>query len=115
MKSVTITEAQNMVDKWINSTGVRYFEELTNLGILMEEIGELARVMVRVYGEQSFKNKEDEKKYKSKIEDEISDILFVLICLANQGKIDLNQAFLRNLNKKTKRDRDRHRNNPKLK
>ncbi len=110
MKEITIQEAQNKVDQWIQTIGVKYFNELTNLGILMEEVGELSRIMVRKYGEQSFKGKEDEMA----LGDEMADILFVLICLANQTGVDLTKAFEQNLLKKTNRDRDRHQNNEKL-
>ncbi len=108
---MTITEAQQTVDKWITTTGVRYFNELTNTAILMEEVGEVARIMSRKYGEQSFK-KSDEK---VDLADEMADVLFVLICLANQTGIDLNKALVKNLEKKTIRDADRHQNNEKLK
>lgn len=108
---MTITEAQETIDNWIQTTGVRYFNELTNTAILMEEVGEVARVMSRQYGEQSFK--ESDKKVD--LGDEMADVLFVLICLANQTNINLEQALLKNLEKKTKRDFNRHRNNPKLK
>ncbi|MEM6298406.1 MAG: nucleotide pyrophosphohydrolase [Bacteroidota bacterium] len=107
---MTIEEAQRIVDKWINTTGVRYFNELTNTAILMEEVGEVARIMARKYGEQSFK-KSDES---VDLADEMADVLFVLICLANQTDIDLTAALKRNLDKKTKRDSERHKNNPKL-
>jgi NTP pyrophosphatase (non-canonical NTP hydrolase) len=103
--------AQAMVDQWINTTGVRYFNELTNTAILMEEVGEVARIMSRKYGEQSFKKSDEEVS----LADEIADVLFVLICLANQTGIDLNEAFLKNLEKKSVRDADRHQNNEKLK
>lgn len=108
---MTIDEAQKIVDEWINTTGVRYFNELTNTTILMEEVGELARLMARIYGEQSFKD--SEKDYD--LADEMADILFVLICLANQTGIDLTQALEKNLQKKTKRDKTRHQENQKLK
>ncbi len=107
---MTLEQAQSDVDQWIKTTGVRYFSELTNLGILMEEVGELSRLMVRTYGEQSFKNKEQE----SKLEDEMADVLWVLICLANQTGVDLTGALKRNFEKKTRRDADRHMNNSKL-
>ena len=107
---MTIKEAQQMVDQWINTTGVRYFNELTNMTILTEEVGELARIFARKYGEQSFK--ESDKKYD--MADEMADILFVLICLANQTNIDLTEALIKNLEKKTKRDNQRHKNNKKL-
>ncbi|MDY0086218.1 MAG: nucleotide pyrophosphohydrolase [Bacteroidales bacterium] len=108
---MTLYEAQQMVDKWINEVGVRYFSELTNTAMLMEEVGEVARIMARSYGDQSFK-KSDEA---VNLADEMADVLFVLICLANQTGIDLTEALQANLDKKTKRDKDRHQNNPKLK
>lgn len=105
-----LKEVQNKVDEWICQYGVRYFNELTNLGILMEEVGELARILTRTYGDQS--KKSDEKE--ADISDEIADVLFVLTCLANQTGVDLNAAFQKNLEKKTNRDKHRHINNPKL-
>jgi NTP pyrophosphatase (non-canonical NTP hydrolase) len=108
---MTLSEAQQSVDQWIKTTGVRYFNELTNTAILMEEVGEVARIMSRKYGEQSFK-KSDES---IDLADEMADVLFVLICLANQTGIDLNTAFTKNLEKKTHRDSERHKNNEKLK
>ncbi|MDM1047005.1 MULTISPECIES: nucleotide pyrophosphohydrolase [Sphingobacterium] len=108
---MTIAEAQAIVDKWINSTGVRYFNELTNTAMLMEEVGEVARIMARQYGEQSFKKSDEEVN----LADEMADVLFVLICLANQTGIDLTDALTKNLDKKTKRDSERHKNNEKLK
>lgn len=108
---MTIAEAQETVDQWINKTGIRYFNELTNTAILMEEVGEVARIMSRKYGEQSFK-KSDEA---VDLADEMADVLFVLICLANQTGIDLTSALEKNLVKKTIRDTDRHQNNEKLK
>lgn len=108
---MTIAEAQETVDKWIKTTGVRYFNELTNTAILMEEVGEVARIMSRKYGEQSFK-KSDEA---IDLGDEMADVLFVLICLANQTGIDLTTAMEKNLEKKSIRDADRHKNNDKLK
>ena len=110
-KDITISEAQQMVDHWIKTIGVRYFNELTNMAILTEEVGELARIMARKYGDQSFK-KSDEK---YELGDEIADVLWILICLANQTGVDLNQAFIKNVEKKTSRDQNRHQNNPKLK
>lgn len=110
MNETTIAAAQQKVDEWIKTIGVKYFNELTNLGILMEEVGELSRIMVRKYGEQSFKGNEKELE----LGDEMADILFVLICLANQTGIDLTKAFEQNLLKKTNRDKDRHQNNEKL-
>lgn len=111
MQELTLKEAQQKVDEWIRTIGVRYFEPLTNLGILMEETGELARLMVRTYGEQSFKKTDEGKD----IGDEMADVLWVLICLANQCDIDLNKALLKNFEKKTLRDMDRHQENDKLK
>jgi NTP pyrophosphatase (non-canonical NTP hydrolase) len=110
MSEITIQDAQTKVDEWIQTIGVKYFNELTNLGILMEEVGELSRIMVRKYGEQSFKEKENEMQ----LGNEMADILFVLICLANQTGVDLTKAFEQNLLKKTNRDKDRHQNNEKL-
>lgn len=107
---MTIEEAQEHVDAWIKQIGVRYFNELTNTAILMEEVGEVARIIARTYGEQSFKS---EDKHEN-LEDELADVLFVLICLANQTGINLSQALEKNLKKKTDRDRLRHKNNPKL-
>ena len=106
-----IAEAQKLVDNWIQTTGIRYFNELTNTAILMEEVGEVARIMARKYGEQSFK-KSDEK---VDLADEMADVLFVLICLANQTGIDLTSALEKNLDKKNIRDAERHKNNEKLK
>ena len=111
MADTTIREAQQQVDSWINSTGVRYFNELTNLGILMEEVGELSRLMVRKYGEQSFKESDKGKD----ISDEMADVLWVLICLANQTGVDLTDALQKNFEKKSLRDATRHRDNEKLK
>lgn len=111
LKKMTIKEAQEVIDKWINSTGVRYFNELTNTAILMEEVGEVARIMARQYGEQSFKKSDKEVN----LADEIADVLFVLMCLANQTGIDLTEALEQNLQKKSIRDADRHKNNEKLK
>ena len=107
---ITIREAQKMVDDWIKTYGVRYFSELTNMAVLTEEVGELARIMARKYGDQSFKAGEKEN-----LDDEMADVLWVLICLANQTGVDLTEAFRRNLAKKTSRDKERHLNNPKLK
>ncbi|MFA6057050.1 MAG: nucleotide pyrophosphohydrolase [Taibaiella sp.] len=111
MQELTLKEAQQKVDEWIKTIGVRYFEPLTNLGILMEETGELARLMVRTYGEQSFKKSDEGKD----IGDEMADVLWVLLCLANQCDIDLNKALLKNFEKKTSRDANRHQENDKLK
>ena len=108
---MTIEEAQATVDKWINTTGIRYFNELTNTAILMEEVGEVARIMARKYGEQSFKKSDEGKD----LGDELADVLFVLICLANQTGVDLTGALEKNLEKKSIRDRERHKNNEKLK
>ena len=107
---MTLDEAQGKVDKWIESYGVRYFNELTNMAILTEEVGELARLMARKYGDQSFKEGE-----KDTIGDEMADILWVLICMANQTGVNLTQAFAENLEKKTIRDASRHQQNPTLK
>jgi NTP pyrophosphatase (non-canonical NTP hydrolase) len=106
---MTLEEAQQQVDTWIKKYGVRYFSELTNMAILTEEVGELARVMSRKYGDQSFKEGE-----KDNIADELTDVFWVLLCLANQTGVDLTEAFARNLEKKTQRDNQRHINNPKL-
>jgi NTP pyrophosphatase (non-canonical NTP hydrolase) len=111
MENITISEAQDQVDKWIKTIGVRYFNELTNTAILMEEVGELARIMARKYGEQSFK----ESDKKNELADEMADVLWVLICLANQTGVNLTEAFRNNLNKKTYRDSERHQKNEKLK
>ncbi len=108
---MTIKEAQQLVDEWIKTTGIRYFNELTNTAILMEEVGEVARIMARKYGEQSFK-KSDES---VSLPDEMADVLFVLICLANQTGIDLTEALEKNMAKKSIRDAERHKNNEKLK
>ena len=108
---MTIAEAQKLVDDWIKTTGVRYFNELTNTAMLMEEVGEVARIMARQYGEQSFKKSDTEVN----LADEMADVLFVLICLANQTGIDLTDALQKNMVKKDIRDADRHKNNEKLK
>lgn len=107
---MTIEEAQRHVDEWIKEYGVRYFNELTNMAILTEEVGEVARIMARKYGEQSFKEGD-----KNELADELADVLWVLICISNQTGIDLTEAFRKNLEKKTDRDNKRHINNPKLK
>ena len=107
---MTLKEAQTAVDEWIKTYGVRYFNELTNMAILTEEVGELARIIARTYGEQSFKDSDK----KHNLGDEMADVLWVLICLANQTGIDLTEAFKKNLEKKTNRDSERHRNNKKL-
>lgn len=109
---MTLEELQQTVDNWIKEHGVRYFSELTNTAVLMEEVGELARIMSRKYGDQSFKVGEDGSQ--EKLADEMADVLWVLICLANQTGVDLTEAFAANMEKKTRRDKDRHRNNPKL-
>lgn len=108
---MTLKEAQEKVDLWIKKYGVRYFDELTNTAILMEEVGEVARIMARNYGEQSSKKSDEE----SSLANELTDVLFVLICLANQTGVDLEQAFEENMKKKTKRDHSRHKENDKLK
>jgi len=108
---MTFNEAQEQVDQWITTTGVRYFNELTNMAMLTEEVGEVARIIARKYGEQSFKNKEEELN----LGDELADVLFVLICLANQTGVNLEDALNKNFAKKQVRDQDRHKNNPKLK
>ena len=110
-QKTTFAEAQKQVDNWIKTIGVRYFSELTNMAILTEEVGELARIIARKYGDQSFK-KSDEK---YDLGDEMADVLWVLICLANQTGVDLTEAFRKNMEKKTLRDKDRHANNKKLK
>lgn len=107
---MTINEAQQTVDQWIKTTGIRYFNELTNTAILMEEVGEVARIMSRKYGEQSFKKSDEEVN----LADEMADVMFVLICLANQTGINLTEALEKNLEKKTIRDAVRHQNNEKL-
>jgi len=107
---MTINEAQETVDHWIKTTGIRYFNELTNTAILMEEVGEVARIMARKYGEQSFKKSDEEVN----LADEMADVMFVLICLANQTGINLTDALEKNLEKKNIRDADRHKNNEKL-
>ena len=111
LDKITISEAQEQVDNWIKTYGVRYFSELTNMAILSEEVGELARIIARKYGDQSFKNSDE----KYDMADEMADIFWVLICLANQTGIDLNEAFIKNMKKKITRDKERHRNNEKLK
>ena len=109
MKDITIREAQKMVDDWIKTYGVRYFSELTNMAVLTEEVGELARIMARKYGDQSFKEGE-----KHDLGDEMADVLWVLMCLANQTGVDLTEALKKNIEKKTTRDKNRHINNNKL-
>ena len=109
-RELSFSSYQKKVDKWINSTGVRYFDELTNLGMLMEEVGEVSRIITRTYGEQSFKK----NSVKGSLADELADVIFVTCCLANQTGINLTKALHRNLDKKSSRDKDRHKNNPKL-
>jgi NTP pyrophosphatase (non-canonical NTP hydrolase) len=106
---ITLNEAQQMVDDWIHEYGVRYFSELTNMAVLTEEVGELARIMSRKYGDQSFKEGESQDPA-----DEMADVLWVLLCLANQTGVNLTDALRKNIEKKTSRDKDRHKNNPKL-
>ncbi len=110
MDDITIRQAQAMVDQWIKTYGVRYFSELTNMAVLTEEVGEMARIMARKYGDQSFKEGE-----KANLGDEMADVLWVLLCIANQTGVDLTAELRRNLEKKTSRDNQRHLNNPKLK
>ncbi len=107
---VTLRDAQRIVDEWIKTYGVRYFSELTNMAVLTEEVGEMARIMARLYGDQSFKEGE-----KADLGDEMADVLWVLLCIANQTGTDLTEAFRKNIEKKTCRDKDRHKNNSKLK
>lgn len=109
-KKISIQDAQRIVDEWIKTYGVRYFSELTNMAVLTEEVGEMARIMARTYGDQSFKEGE-----RHDLGDEMADVLWVLLCIANQTGTDLTEAFRRNIEKKTRRDKDRHRNNEKLK
>lgn len=110
MEEISIRQAQEMVDKWIKTYGVRYFNELTNMAILTEEVGEVARIIARKYGEQSFKESDKQKD----LGDEMADVLWVLLCLANQTGINMTEAFQKNLEKKTSRDKERHINNKKL-
>lgn len=110
MADITLNEAQKEVDNWIKTIGVRYFSELTNMTILTEEVGEMARIMARKYGDQSFKPGENA----DSLADEMADVLWVLICLANQTGVNLSDAFAKNIEKKTSRDSERHKNNPKL-
>ena len=110
MDDLTIKQAQQQVDEWIKTIGVRYFSELTNMAILTEEVGELARIMARKFGDQSFKDGESA----DNLADEMADVLWVLICMANQTGIDLEEALLKNIEKKTNRDSNRHKDNPKL-
>lgn len=111
MENISIKKAQSLVDEWIKTYGVRYFNELTNMAILTEEVGELARIIARTYGEQSFKDSDKNKN----ISDEMADVLWVLLCMANQMGVDLTDAFIKNLEKKTLRDKTRHKTNEKLK
>jgi NTP pyrophosphatase (non-canonical NTP hydrolase) len=110
MSEITLKECQQLVDGWVNTIGVRYFSELTNTAVLMEEVGEVARIMARIYGDQSFKKTDEQYD----LADEFADVFFVLVCLANQTGVDLAEAFQRNMAKKTGRDKERHANNPKL-
>lgn len=111
MNEITIKQYQDLVDEWVKTVGVRYYSELTNTAILAEEVGEVARLMARLYGDQSFKKPEEAHN----LADELADVLFVLTCIANQTGIDLTAALHKNMEKKTVRDKDRHANNPKLK
>ncbi len=111
MENLTIKKAQKIVDKWIKTLGVRYFSELTNFAQLVEEVGEVARIMSRTYGDQCFKNSKKEEE----LADELADVLFVLLAISNQTGVDLTEAFYKNIKKKTKRDKERQKNNPKLK
>ena len=117
-QEITLREAQTKIDQWIKTVGVKYFNELTNLGILMEEVGELSKLMVRIHGEQSFKeteiNPQTEEAIKGRLSDEMADVLWVLICLANQTGVDLTKALHKNLEKKSLRDAERHKGNEKL-
>jgi NTP pyrophosphatase (non-canonical NTP hydrolase) len=108
--ALSVKELQKRIDQWVRQYGVRYFSELTNVAVLMEEVGELARIMARLYGDQSFKREEA----KGDLDDELADVLFVLVCIANQTGVDLTRAIQHNLKKKTDRDHLRHMNNPKL-
>jgi NTP pyrophosphatase (non-canonical NTP hydrolase) len=110
MPELTLSDCQKQVDEWIQTIGIRYYSELTNTAVLMEEVGEVARIMARVYGDQSFKPSDEDYD----LADEFADVFFVLVCLANQTGVDLTKAFERNMAKKTGRDRDRHAANPKL-
>lgn len=111
MKPVTLEECQQQVDEWINTIGVRYFSELTNLAQLVEEVGEVARIISRTYGDQSFKKSDENKQ----LSEELADVFFVLVCIANQTGIDMTDAFWKGMEKRTKRDRQRHKSNKKLK
>ena len=110
-QKITLEQLQETIDKWVKNYGVRYFSELTNLAVLVEEVGELARIMSRKYGDQSFKEEESGQD----LADELADVLFVLVCIANQTGVDLTAVIQKNLEKKTERDKDRHHSNPKLK
>ena len=110
----TVQDWQQAVDNWIKTVGVRYFDPLTNTAVLMEEVGEFARIIARVHGEQSFKKPEEEQQWKAQVADELADVLFVITCLANQHDVDLAEALQKNLLKKTKRDATRHKSNSKL-
>ena len=110
MSEITLAEVQQQVDEWITTTGVRYFSELTNMAVLTEEVGEVARIMARQYGDQSFKASDEGKE----LGDELADVLWVLVCLANQTGVDLTEAFHKNMEKKSSRDQNRHRQNRKL-
>ena len=112
---MTFHQAQRTIDTWINTIGVRYYHELTNTAILMEEVGEVARLMARLYGEQSFKTPAEATEAPAQLADEMADVLFVLLCLANQTGVDMTDAFQKNLEKKTRRDATRHQENQKLK
>ncbi|HMG15944.1 MAG TPA: nucleotide pyrophosphohydrolase [Saprospiraceae bacterium] len=110
-----IKKAQKTIDQWIKTIGVRYYNELTNMAILTEEIGEVARLIARIYGEQSFKTEKEAKNAQEDLKDELADVLFVLLCIANQTGVDMSAALVQNLKKKTNRDKERHANNHKLK
>lgn len=110
-EDITLKQVQDLVDQWVKTIGVRYYSELTNTAILMEEVGEVARLMARLYGDQSFKKSDEDKN----LADELADVLFVLTCIANQTGVDLTAALHKNIDKKTRRDSERHANNPKLK
>ena len=114
MTELTLNQIQKLVDDWINTIGITYYSELTNTAILAEEVGEVSRLMARMFGEQSFKRPEDEANASLMLAEEMADVLFVLVCLANQTGIDLEEAMIKNLEKKTIRDKERHRKNPKL-
>ncbi len=114
MEDLGLRRAQQVVDRWIKEVGVRYFHPVTNTAILAEEVGEVAHIVVRKWGEQSFKTAEEEERAQDQLGEELADVLFVLLCLSNQLGVDLEEAFRRRMDKKTTRDRDRHRNNPKL-